>query len=125
LSYWVWAELSEAPLNQLSAFNQPKIGNIPKTLGVNVTVQPSLRAALKRLVENPHLSVKRRLAAFARLQQLGASTAMLEHLLRDRNLPTRLLAEVCVCYDAKQTIQNWKREQKKAANSSVLGTFSD
>lgn len=91
-----------------------------------MTVQPSLRAALKKLVENPRLSVKQRLSAFTRLQQLGVPTALLERLLRDRKLPVRLLSAVTTAYDARLEIQRWKREQKrKTAAPNVLGIRPD
>ena len=84
---------------------------------------PSVRRALKRLVENPKASCKVRLNALAQLQRLGAHAAMLERLLRDRNLPARLLSEVVIAYDAKRAIREWKR--KRTAASNVLGTLSE
>ncbi len=85
---------------------------------------PSVRAALKRLIENPRASCKVRLNALARLQRLGAPVAMLERLMRDPALPARLLSEVVVAYDAKTTVREWKRKQK-AAVSNVLGTLPE
>ena len=85
---------------------------------------PSVRHALKRLVENPRASCKVRLTALAQLQRLGAPVAMLERLMRDPALPARLLSEVVIAYDAKTTVREWKHKQK-AAVSNVLGTLSE
>jgi len=85
---------------------------------------PSVRAALRRLIENPRASCKVRLTALAHLQRLGAPMAMLERLMRDPALPARLLSEVVIAYDAKTIVRKWKHKQK-AATSNVLGTLSE
>ena len=85
---------------------------------------PSVRAALKRLIENPKASCKVRLTALAHLQRLGAPVAMLERLMRDPALPARLLSEVVIAYDAKTTVREWKHKRKAVA-SNVLGTMSE
>jgi hypothetical protein len=83
---------------------------------------PSVRRALKRLVENSKASCKARLLALARLQRLGVPTALLERLMRGPALPPRLLVAVLDVYDAKQTIRESRQRQKKAETSSVLGS---
>jgi len=82
-----------------------------------------MRRALKRLVEDPKASCKVRLNALAHLQRLGAPVAMLERLLRDPDLPARLLAEVVIAYDAKMTVRDFKKRHDTAA--LVLGTRSE
>jgi hypothetical protein len=102
-------------------------GNYPErspfNLGEIMASTPSVRRALKRLVENPKASCRVRLNALANLQRLGAPVAMLERLMRDPTLPARLLSEVVIAYDAKTTVREWKRKQKKAGNPHVLGTL--
>ena len=78
---------------------------------------PSVRRALKRLVENPKTSCKVRLSALAHLQKLGAPVAMLERLLRDPDLPARLLAEVVIVYGAKMTVRKWKHKRREAEST--------
>ena len=85
---------------------------------------PSVRRALKRLVENPKASCRIWLNALAHLQRLGAPVAMLERLMRDPALPARLLSEVLIAIDAKTTVREWRHKQK-AAVSNVLGTLSE
>lgn len=85
---------------------------------------PSVRRALKRLIENPRASCKVRLTALAQLQRLGAPIAMLERLMRDPALPARLLSEVLIAIDAKTTVRKWKHKQKAAA-TNVLGALSE
>lgn len=78
---------------------------------------PSVRRALKRLVENPKASCKARLRALARLQGLGVPVAMLERLMRDKKLPARLLAAVLEAYEVKRTIHKWKKDREAAAGT--------
>lgn len=82
---------------------------------------PSVRRALKRLVENPKASCKIRVNALAHLQRLGAPVAMLERLMRDAQLPARLLAAILDVYAAKQTIRQHKRGA--AASLKALGSY--
>ena len=84
---------------------------------------PSVRRALKRLVENPKASCKARLHALTQLQSSGVHLAMLERLIRDSALPARLLAAVIEAYDAELTIRKRKHLQKAAAIPSVLGSW--
>lgn len=80
---------------------------------------PSVRRALQRLVENPKASCRVRLSALDHLQRLGAPVAMLERLLRDPDLPARLLAEVVIAYGAKITVRKWRLKRREAASLDV------
>jgi len=79
---------------------------------------PSVRRALKRLLENPRASCKARLGALTQLQRWGVPIAVLERLMRDQKLPARLLAAVLEAYEVKRTIRKWNKDR----GANVLGS---